>query len=681
MVFECALDDLMQQVGRQKFVDISTREVIGERLLEGLEELTATESTYHNISSYPKIIPHDTRIEALNQQLSLSPVSAPPPKRRKSAAAAPPVEPRNPLADRETRPENPGLPDAPRPKRTPEEVKADEEKKAAAIAEIERKRAAAIAAVTALDLELDAAQEEEQTNMIYGLGDLPVDMDVDEDEDQPILSVSDEDFARIEDDDAYRTGSEDGEKAAPVKKKKKPARGETRAAVESATQAQKKKTVVKKKGVQNSDAAAASRKAGVSKAWLKTQAATKTVSKPADADDNDDGPAGVDLGGLDDEDAGAVRPAADAGSKAARQNNTVAICISSDDETPRRRPEEQKKTKVVTRPSVKAERAAKLPALSFVKSSPATVKHESSDGSFTPSSAVDIKGLPGFIGNSWTPVFLPVLYNAFYLSVDPMTVGFVGNDAKNPGKDAAAFIQSVLDEVYPGNTWVVKWGDAVCSKAVSRIGDRRSAISKAAALIVQREFEGEKYYRALDIPIPGAHVRDTVAIAVDAHDAIRSNGSAFYKTPTPTAVSKLKREDPRYIKPTGYLESKIIIELVSQYIKGVDFGLVVDAAGEENLDTSGLPVGLLGMCAAAVERAYKMYVTGERVKPPDFSAANYGTAVAGFIQSILKFRRSRWDSILNQCGAQIEERASKSSANGPDSLDGLREHMYEPSSP
>ncbi|KAK7012552.1 hypothetical protein R3P38DRAFT_2790791 [Favolaschia claudopus] len=323
----------------------------------------------------------------------------------------------------------------------------------------------------------------------------------------------------------------------------------------------------------------------------------------------------------------------------------------SDDETPRRRPEEQKKTKVVTRPSVKAERAAKLPALSFVKSSPATVKHESSDGSAS-----------GFIGDSWTPVFLPVLYNAFYLSVDPMTVGFVGNDA--PGKDAAAFIQSVLDEVYHGNTWVVKWGDAVCSKAVSRIGDRRSAISKAAALIVQREFEGEKYYRALDIPIPGAHVRDTVAIAVDAHDAIRSNGSAFYETPTPTAVSKLKREDPRYI-----------------YIKGVDFGLVVDAAGEESLDTSGLPVGLLGMCAAAVERAYKMYVTGERVKPPDFSAANYGTAVAGFIQSILKFRRSRWDSILNQCGAQIEERASKSSANGPDSLDGLREHMYEPSSP
>ncbi|KAK7014524.1 hypothetical protein R3P38DRAFT_2787378 [Favolaschia claudopus] len=90
----------------------------------------------------------------------------------------------------------------------------------------------------------------------------------------------------------------------------------------------------------------------------------------------------------------------------------------------------------------------------------------------------------------------------------------------------------------------------------------------------------------------------------------------------------------------------------------------------------------LGMTAAAVERAYKMFLTGERVaKPQDFSAVNYGTAVAGYIQSILKFRRSRWESILKACGAQIKECTSKPSADGSENLDGLRENMYEPSSP
>lgn len=71
-----------------------------------------------------------------------------------------------------------------------------------------------------------------------------------------------------------------------------------------------------------------------------------------------------------------------------------------------------------------------------------------------------------------------------------------------------------------------------------------------------------------------------------------------------------------------------------------------------------------------------------RTKAPGFSSVNYGTAVAGFIASIQGFRRSRWDSIIESCGSQITERAAAAPVETEqDSLDGVRERMYIPSSP
>jgi hypothetical protein len=76
-----------------------------------------------------------------------------------------------------------------------------------------------------------------------------------------------------------------------------------------------------------------------------------------------------------------------------------------------------------------------------------------------------------------------------------------------------------------------------------------------------------------------------------------------------------------------------------------------------------------------------MHITGVRVKPRDFSYANYGTAVAGFIKSIKKFRASRWESILAACGANVSGTAAEKEVDLDESLDGVREHMYIASSP
>jgi hypothetical protein len=85
-----------------------------------------------------------------------------------------------------------------------------------------------------------------------------------------------------------------------------------------------------------------------------------------------------------------------------------------------------------------------------------------------------------------------------------------------------------------------------------------------------------------------------------------------------------------------------------------------------------------------VERGYRLHLAGFRSTPLEFSAANYGTAVNGFIAGIMSFTPSRWESIFAACGAAISEPVldlEESSEVEEETLDGLREAMYVPSSP
>ncbi|KAJ7856064.1 hypothetical protein B0H14DRAFT_3448621 [Mycena olivaceomarginata] len=197
----------------------------------------------------------------------------------------------------------------PRAKRSHDEVVASVAERVAAVEALVRQCEEAIAYVAALDVKLDAARAAEDADAIY---ELPPDaMDVDEgspahhasDEDDPMLEITQEQFDRYEDDDAYLSEPE-FEKPAPkgksvvaaVKRAKRPGKLETRRAIEAAGDALMKKKAasgmieVKKKGVQNSDAAAASSTAGLSKTWRAKASA------------------GPSLGGLTDEDVVAARP-------------------------------------------------------------------------------------------------------------------------------------------------------------------------------------------------------------------------------------------------------------------------------------------------------------------------------------------------------------------------------------
>ncbi|KAJ7602025.1 hypothetical protein B0H17DRAFT_1342370 [Mycena rosella] len=628
----------------------------------------------------------------------------PAPKKSRGKAATEPLAPIA-RARRSNAVVHPGLPDAPRPKRTHAQVLEAEAAEVEAASDRARKHHADVDAVAAVDAEQDEAMAEEEEGAVFTLDDLSANaMNLDGpggdeqeayDEDEPVLYISQQDFDRVEDDDAYRSSSE-YEKPKPkvrtaakhaaavvTKRVKKPVKGEIRGEVEEArrklvagqAKAGASMSTVKKKGVQNVNAAAASAKAGVSKTWKKG---------PATASGSTNIPQSPKLGGLTEEDAAAVRPRFDPKARAPRKNEMVVILDSSDAEETPSKVEATAIKPIRVRRTVKVDPgASKIAALGVSQKTPKVkIEASSSLSSVTPGSAGELKALPGFIqSKSWSTRFLPAACRLLLLSHTPMAFATIGTDVDNPGKETVAVIKELLDELYPGNGWPLEWGDVVCARLVSRMGERRSAIGKGATVAVDRAFKSVKYYSALHSDTPGACF--THLVASDAKYAVRHNGPAFYKYPTPEHLSLLDPKHPSYIRPTGFLESQAVIDTISPFLKDENFDLVVyeDDDGNDVVDTADLPVGALAMAAAAVERAYKMYTRGVRVnKPKDFSAINFGADVAGYVKAIRGFKASRWDAVLTAYGCGVSEDDSLANIQS-DSLDGVREQMYVPSSP
>ncbi|KAJ7721798.1 hypothetical protein B0H16DRAFT_1896342 [Mycena metata] len=562
----------------------------------------------------------------------------------------------------------------PRAKRTSAQVQTEADALAAARAELARQHIEAIAKVAELTAAQDKLAAEEEKNRVLTLDD---DYDsgdeLSADQDEPMLHISQEDFDRIEDEEAYRSANEfeDKPKKNPTTKRmKKPARGETRATVNAAVVAlAEADKVAKKKGVQNADAAGASAKAGLSKCWTSVSSKAPQIHPPTSPK----------LGGLDDDDAAATRPTTN-DAKTVRANKMVAINldVSSDDdeETPSRILDRPVKA---PRPRIKAEpTSAKLAPLRVKATPKAGIKTESSGTfNFTPPSHADVKNLPAFIAPTWTTKFLQGCYVALLKVPKPMSFA-TAVDAQV----TVDILQGVLDDYYPGCGWELRWGDAICTKAVARLGERRGLFGRAGVNAVDEEFKQFKYFGPLDGPKDERGVRLLDKTQADAKYALRFNGPAFFKTPTPE-LHTLTPMHKDYIKPAGFLESRPFIASVKPYIKGGKFRIVLQPNGDVDLQQSVLPFGGLVMGAVSIERGYKLHLTGDRLQNsvPDFSATVYANAAAGYLKAIRKMSAKRWESILTACDAGTTAEEAAAAASGLDTLDGAREEMYLPSSP
>ncbi|KAH9962102.1 hypothetical protein BJV74DRAFT_722511, partial [Russula compacta] len=80
-------------------------------------------------------------------------------------------------------------------------------------------------------------------------------------------------------------------------------------------------------------------------------------------------------------------------------------------------------------------------------------------------------------------------------------------------------IQGVLDKVYPGSGYTVKFGDKIYS--MDRLNNRRTLIGSHAIKIVDDHFAQAQY------------VNKPKAIAKYAKWAIRQDGPMVWQTPTP----------------------------------------------------------------------------------------------------------------------------------------------------
>ncbi|KAJ7648518.1 hypothetical protein B0H17DRAFT_1215570 [Mycena rosella] len=213
------------------------------------------------------------------------------------------------------------------------------------------------------------------------------------------------------------------------------------------------------------------------------------------------------LGGLTDEDALAEHPKFVPKTRALPKNNMVTVFSSDSEETLGKSAEIKtaqtmcKQHRVRVKPKLLT---SKIPALSIGHCTTPMIKTESSS-SFSPVSTINDNGLPTFISRTWTSLFLPATYRALALSKDPMAIEGIGTDPKRPGVHTVSVLQAVLDDVYPGNTWVMEWGDAICAKVISRIGERHAAIAKMAVGSINRIFKGVSYYEDLKSRTPAAH--------------------------------------------------------------------------------------------------------------------------------------------------------------------------------
>ncbi|KAJ7850152.1 hypothetical protein B0H14DRAFT_3452072 [Mycena olivaceomarginata] len=545
------------------------------------------------------------------------------------------------------------------------EVEAEKDAKVTAAEERDHQRQLLMEKIAALDAEADQAAAAEDASSIRKLDDVPR---AHEHLDDATMSFNESDFERVEDDDAYRTedGFQETKKAkAPVTRAKKPKKGETRNEIEKITKAMEMKAKqegpkrVVKKVVQDKNAAAASKTAGLSKAFLaRSTNPQDTVS-----------PSKLEIGGLTDEDAASTRPDLIETTSGKWINEPTLNQKRHRAGGPSAATVPVPKLRAQSRANVEAE--SKIPALSISASETKTpkktkkvpgVKTESSSGSFTPDIASDVKGLPAFVVQTWESAILPAGYRALYISPETMTFGAQGAEAVT----VKAF-QTILDRIHPGNTFEIAWGDKICSRLNDRIRKRRSKIVQSGVDVVDALYKTEKY------------IGQPAVIRAHASWASRVDGPALYKIPTPEACPRDRTAQGYIVQTKRILESALMIQAVSPFLKNEHF-VIPEKRADGTYDFSGLPQGLFSLAAAGIERGMKLYrATGVREALPKFTKAAGLTAVDGYMVNIHRFKVTRWESLLKATGnvlatANAEEEAQLT-------LDGLREWAYVPSSP
>ncbi|KAH9177894.1 hypothetical protein EDB89DRAFT_1901994 [Lactarius sanguifluus] len=472
-----------------------------------------------------------------------------------------PIPPRSPLPQRTNRVVQPAKPDMPRPKRTSAQVAAAEAEKVNLLRRLEELEKEKKLALAELGLNEEAQDAVEERKFVRHFKDLPdVDKDSESekspagpkddaleafpvDEDEPLVSQDGEDEALRPEDPFLELETmpvtESGAAAGMVKKKKKPAKGETRKAVEAVMTnlRQEQEESLKRTGEKHEaeprkrlketvQAVQATKPSGLLKNWS-SRAVSRgglTGGTPTPRDDSVL-PDNV-LGGLADEDADSERPLStmSKGRDVTRKNEIVRIADSDS---------EVETTKI----SWQAPFVGPMSKRKMVKSEPSFDNSSSSPN--------DSSNMPSFVMSDWSTRFLPTLYHVLFCSEKPF-------HEFSKGSELLKTVQMVIDIVHPHHSYVVTTESKLYLSAYDRLVEKRSDFGARALKIVEQVFRQAEY---LD---------NARAVSQYARWAMKGDGPALWRVPSPQGALST---DDDYVKPKDLFESRYMIDMLKQLIK------------------------------------------------------------------------------------------------------------------
>ncbi|KAH9028283.1 hypothetical protein EDB85DRAFT_1892584 [Lactarius pseudohatsudake] len=585
-----------------------------------------------------------------------------------------PILPRSPLPQRTNRVVQAAKPDMPRLKRTSAQVAAAAAEKVNLLRRLEELENEKKLALAELGLNKEAQDAVEERNFVRHFKDLP-DVDKDSESENSPAGPKDDALEAFPVDDDEPLASQDGEdepllwfmtrthvrlkamesRAAAgvrVAKKKKPAKGETRKAVEAVMMnlRQEQEESLKRTREDNHEAeprkclketvqaVQATKPSGLLKNWSSRAVSQGglTGGTPTPRDDSVL-PDNV-LGGLADEDADLERPLSkmSKGRDVTRKNEIVCIA-DSDSEV---------ETTKISQVNVQAPFVGPVSHLKrkMVKSEPS---FDSSSNSFKLN---DSSNMPSFVMSDWTTRFLLTLYHVLFCSEKPF------HDFSK-GSDLLKTVQMVLDVVHPHHSYVVTTESKLYQNAYDRLVEKRSDFGARALEIVDRVFKQTEY---LD---------NARAVSQYAKWATEIDGPGLWKVPSPPG---LLSTDDDYVKPQDIFKSQYMIDILQRLIK--------KPIENSRLVEYGHPKGAVALAAAGIERAFSAFESGQKVRTRPFSRDGHGEVVADYMKNLKKLSERRWESMLIAYGI-VEEGQVQASPSKASSLESMRHALYIPSSP
>ncbi|KAH8977244.1 hypothetical protein EDB86DRAFT_3092825 [Lactarius hatsudake] len=223
----------------------------------------------------------------------------------------------------------------------------------------------------------------------------------------------------------------------------------------------------------------------------------------------------------------------------------------------------------------------------------------------------------------WTCIFLPTLSHALYISDHPFT------DWTRESSALVETVQVAFELSFTNISYTLSAQDGIVKAAYDRMKTRRSKVASDVLILVKMFFERAEFK---DQP---EKIKDYV------HWALRSGGPAYYENPVPKS-SKLRKDDPNYTKPDGFLRSPFILPVAETYL-----GFASRSVLHPSLGPKSPPKGLYVMILTAVERAMRAHLTGRFNAPGDFNHQTSWNAMKDFDRILDQVSESRWARALD----------------------------------